>query len=90
MRPIEATQEAAGIDVTRLGIHPQPAGVTTRGGRAVAIYRTDAGGTYPIHGAVLADTGASYPHSWAICGLFEAGAISSFDLIRTTAPVAAP
>ncbi len=56
----------------------------TRDGRMVRIYETDAGGNYPIHGAVLsADTSIGWIQvSWNVEGKVDIYSTSGKDLIK--------
>lgn len=68
------------IDITKLGIHPNPSGVTTREGREVRIYAVDAGGDHRIHGAILCGD-RWIQETWTTCGLRIIGLETVGDLI---------
>lgn len=62
-----------------------PQGYTTRDGRKVTIYCTDAPGKYPIHGRI---DGFGAPLEWKADGSFLPGGLeSSNDLINAPEPV---
>ncbi len=60
-----------------------PHGHTTRDGRKVTIYCTDAPGDYPIHGRI---EHRGDPVSWRFDGEYDGGS-SPLDLINAPAPV---
>ena len=54
----------------------------TRDGRDVRIYAVDAGGDYPVHGAILSDFDGLQMETWTRAGLAEACCECSEDLIE--------
>lgn len=70
----------------KLGIYPQPAGATTRDGRMVVIYRTDAPGHFCIHGVVMHGDGGWTPATWTSNGSLSPGCTRGLDLVQPEPP----
>lgn len=54
----------------------------TRCGKAVKLYTTDAGGIYPVHGAIEVKLGQWNIQSWTIRGQMLDGVTNAYDLVE--------
>lgn len=72
------------IDIKKLGIHPEPSGVTTRDGRMVAIYSADPQAPFPIWGNIIEDGEPDWRqrHYWNTDGTADRRRVSGLDLVE--------